>query len=223
MVLDFDGGQVSPEAFEEVFWLKAKKGTKCSFVLCNSFSRSPEKPNKFRVLMFYKQPAVLIEEHQAVFDWIERRLEEAGYPKEMSGLDRNGRSGVLSFYLPCTNRMHPDWAFFRQWGTKTKELRRCALDPEAIAASAPRKEASWQEGRRRAYSFEAIEEDIRRLYGMTDGRRGPFFEIGRKYACNGLSRAEVEHALRKVAGSDARLLDKIPDVIKSLMAYGWLK
>jgi hypothetical protein len=39
----------------------------------------------------------------------------------------------------------------------------------------------------------------------------------------GLSRAEVVHALREVAGSDGRLLEKVPGVMKSLERYGRLK
>jgi hypothetical protein len=37
-------------------------------LIFNSFSRCPEMPNKFRVIMFYKQPAHSIPEHRAVYD-----------------------------------------------------------------------------------------------------------------------------------------------------------
>jgi hypothetical protein len=58
---------------------------------------------------------------------------------------------------------------------------------------------------------------------MTDGRRRVFFQIGLLYAGQGLSRGEVESALREVAGPDTRLLEKIPEVIMSLERYRRLK
>jgi hypothetical protein len=163
-----------------------------------------------------------LEKHQAVFDWVERRLEEAGYPKEVSGLDRNCRSGVQSFWLPRTNRKHQEWGFFWNRGTKSKELARCALDPEEIANSKPSKAPAKRRECRTAHTSAVIEDAIRQLRSMTDGRREVFFRIGFLYAIQGLSRGEVEIALREVAGSDGRLLEKIPEVIESLERYGRL-
>jgi hypothetical protein len=59
-VLDFDGGALSPEAFEEIFWTKAERGQRHSFIICNSFSCSPEAPNKYRVIFFYLRPALAL-------------------------------------------------------------------------------------------------------------------------------------------------------------------
>ena len=50
LVLDFDNGNLSPEKFEDIFWHKAGKGLKRSFIICNSFSRSSKQPNRFRVM-----------------------------------------------------------------------------------------------------------------------------------------------------------------------------
>ena len=112
LVLDFDNGALSPERFVEIFWSKARWGRKRSFVICNSFSRSAEQPNRFRVILFYKRPATSIEQHKAIVADVIGRLEANGFPNSSHGLDPNCKSGVQSFYLPGTTRKHPDWAFF---------------------------------------------------------------------------------------------------------------
>ncbi len=129
LVLDFDNGKLSPEQFEDIFWRKAGKGLKRSFIICNSFSRSPGEPNRFRVIFPFKKPARSINEHKAVLNSIVSRLESEGFSEEDMGLDRQCKSGVQSFYLPCTNRAHPDYAFFRTHGMKTRDIERHGIEP----------------------------------------------------------------------------------------------
>ena len=114
MVLDFDNGNLSPDDFVRIFWREAKRGHKRSFVICNSFSRSPEKPNSFRVIMFYKRPATTIDQHKAILASVVRRLEQNGFSANSAKLDPNCKSGIQSFYLPCTNKAHETWAFFEK-------------------------------------------------------------------------------------------------------------
>src|SRR4051794_3850273 len=99
---------LAPEEFEPIFWHEAGLLRRRSFVICNSFSRSPEMPNKFRVIMPFKSPALSIDEFQAVHDAIVERLAEDGFDKSKSGLDPQCRSGVQPFYIPCTNRQFPE-------------------------------------------------------------------------------------------------------------------
>ena len=136
LVLDFDDGSLSPEDFIKIFWTEAKRGTKRSFVICNTFSRTPQTPNKFRVIMFYKQPATTLEQHRAVYDLVLARLGESGYSASDAKLDHACRSGVQSFYLPCTNKKHPEQAIFRTFGVKSRDLERCAIDPVEVAKDA---------------------------------------------------------------------------------------
>ena len=135
MVLDFDNGNLSPDDFVRIFWREAKRGHKRSFVICNSFSRSPEKPNSFRVIMFYKRPATTIDQHKAILASIVHRLEQNGFSADSAKLDPNCKSGIQSFYLPCTNKAHETWAFFEKYGTKTRDLERCAIDPADYEAT----------------------------------------------------------------------------------------
>jgi hypothetical protein len=136
MVLDFDNGDLSPREFDRIFWSEAGRGQKRSFVICNSFSRCEATLNKFRVILFYKRPATTLQEHEAVYDAIVSRLEENGYSAKSAKLDPACRSGVQSFYLPCTNRVHQEWAFFETRGTKTRDLERCAIDPVMFGKTA---------------------------------------------------------------------------------------
>ena len=85
--------------------------------------------------MFLRQPARSVEQYQACFDYIVRRLDKAGFPEDTSGLDRNSRSPSQSFYFPGTNRSHLDWAFFENHWTKTTELELYAIDPHSIWAT----------------------------------------------------------------------------------------
>ena len=84
LVLDFDNGALSPERFVEIFWSKAERGQKRSFVICNSFSRSAEEPNRFRVIMFYKRPATSIEQHKAILGDVIHRLEANRFPERLT-------------------------------------------------------------------------------------------------------------------------------------------
>ena len=62
---------------------------------------------------------------------------EEGYPIEEMGIDLSCRSGVQSFYIPCTNRAYPDHAFFEQYGTETRDIARYGIDPSSYEKTAP--------------------------------------------------------------------------------------
>ena len=137
LVLDFDNGSLSPERFVELFWTKAGRGQKRSFILCNTFSRSPDEPNRFRAILFFTTPARSIAEYQAVFDSVIARIVADGYPIKEMGIDMTSRSGNQSFYIPCTNRAHPGHAFFEQYGTETRDIGRYGIDPSTYLKTAP--------------------------------------------------------------------------------------
>ena len=82
LVLDFDDGNLSPEKFASIFWADAGRGQKRSFVVCNSFNRCAEAPNRFRAILFYKRAATSLEQHKAVYAAIVARLEIHGFTAE---------------------------------------------------------------------------------------------------------------------------------------------
>jgi hypothetical protein len=224
IVLDFDNGELSPGEFERIFWSEAGRGQKRSFVICNSFSRCVATPNKFRVIFFYKRPATTLQQHEAVYDAIVSRLEENGYTAKSAKLDFACRSGVQSFYLPCTNRSHQEWAFFEPRGTKTRDLERCGIDPVMFGNTAV---VTSMIPRLVANSIvvanatpEKIDAASATLRSMKEGRNHEIFMTGLRLSRLGLSPNEIEAELFAVIGSEPHMRKKIPGVIKSLGRYG---
>ena len=84
LVLDFDNGKISPEKFEDIFWHKAGKGLKRSFIICNSFSRSPRTAKSLPCYVplqeacnFNRRTSSRFEQHRCEVG--KRRLPREGY------------------------------------------------------------------------------------------------------------------------------------------------
>ena len=226
LVLDFDDGTLSPEEFEHIFWRKAKRGQKHSFIIHSSFNRSQDTPNRFRVIFFYQRPAQSIEDHKAVYDYVVKRLGEWGHTEGSSELDPVCKSGVQSFWIPSTNRAHPEFAFFRTYGTKTRDLERCAIDPKLCPREAeyPKTTISHPSEPAIKVGFLDKAEVIERELGtMTSGRHHLFFRFGVVLARAGLARDEIQARLFGCAGQEPKMRKKVPDVLKSLEKYGSIK
>ena len=203
MVLDFDGGDLSISEFEDIFWTKAGRG-KRSFVICNTFSRRKGHLNRFRVFMFYQHPVHSLELHQAIYDSIVSRLEANGFTEESAQLDRTCRTGIQSFYLPCTNRKHPGEAYFEQWGTNAREVKRYGIEPQLYAKTAIQPVEKLQieyvdsssivvpGGMSKKDRIDKILESVRAL---PFGRHKPFFYAGVKLRSMGLPDHEIQYHL----------------------------
>jgi hypothetical protein len=218
MVLDFDNGTLSHEVFDELFWSGVGPSLRRSFLLCNSFSRSPEQLNRFRVILFYNKPAMSIEEHQAVFDSVVERLAESGYPADEAKLDPQCRSGVQSFYMPCKNKLHQKQAFFLARGTKTREILKYGIAPDAYLRTRPSSPISLEPGldRRSSTDRRAVDHMIGELQSMKEDRHTLFFTIALELHRMGMSLSEVEAELRLAANGERKLLKKISGCIRSL-------
>lgn len=219
MVLDFDGGSLSPEDFWAFFGPDAGPGRRLNFALYNSFSRTPEQPNKFHAVIFYRRHARSINEHRAVFDGIVRRLEQVGFHAKESGLDRASSTGVQSFYLPATNRAFPDMAFFRTHGVTTRELA-TAIDPSSYAktriVSEPARAPQHKSCQR---SVGDIKEILDPLRNLKSSRHVALFQAAVALEDLGLSPNEIDGQLVGVFGSEPKMLKKIRDANKSLARY----
>ena len=224
LVLDFDNGSLSPEVFEDLLWRRAGAGRKHSFVICNTFKTSAAEPNRFRVIMPFKQPTTSIEAFEAIFDDIVQRLEDAGYPREAAKLDSACRCPTQSWYLPCTNRQQKDHAFIRTSGMQTRDVERHGINPAAY-------EVTRQDDHERAnvqistWRDKDVSPEARRdidgrkqvLRSMNCGRHDTFFQLGKTLARNyRYPMYEVERELFEVAGSDRTMKKKARDIIKSL-------
>lgn len=214
MVLDFDGGSLSPERFVEIF--HGNDGPRLSFIVTNTFNRTADAPNRFRSIVFYREPAKSIAEHQAVFDYLETRLRQAGYDRDSSKLDKACLSGVQPFYLPCTNRSHPEMAFFDEFGTTEAEVRKYGISPAECLEALPRQVVEPTRSKALTPSSSSIAEMEDQLRAMTEDRRPLFYRIARVLAKSG---ANVEEELKRIAGSDKILQQQIRGHLYSIKHY----
>ena len=174
--------------------------------------------------MFYKRAATSLEQHKAVYAAIVARLEIHGFTAQSSNLDPQCKSGLQSFYLPCTNEGHPKWAFFTAYGTKTRDLERCAIDPVAYSKTTVvsrlvpsitfrSNDASGTTSR------EKIDEAV--AYLQKTGRREAIFDSAMNLCRLGLSRTEVEVELLHAVGREAKMQKKVSDALRYLSEHDW--
>lgn len=236
MVLDFDDGNLSPDEFINLFGETAPAHDRLSFVICNSFSRSPEQSNRFRVIIFYTRPATSIEQHHSVYDYLCARLARSGLDERSSGLDKNCRTGVHSFYMPCTNRQYPDRAFFETHNTRSREIEQYGIDPEFLHGIVQLSSRATEHELRDSDQFESVSENgvpaelIERakatVESMATGRHYEFFMTGVRlalirYKRNRLSPDSIERILMQTRGSEQKdRKKKVKDIMRSLRRYG---
>ena len=153
------------------------------------------------------------------------RIEEQGYPISEMGIDLSCRSGVQSYYTPGTNRDHPDYAFFQQYGTDTRDIGRYAIDPSAYLKTAPtrptleRAQLSSIVAAAPAGLPPELSDMKRKLMDMAEGRHALFFDYACRTAIHFKDEAKVAKELYDVAGSDAKLRDKVKPALNSLRKY----
>jgi hypothetical protein len=229
LVLDFDGGSLSPEEFDRIFWSEAGTTGKRSFIITNSFSRSAANPNRFRVIFPFKVPATSLAEFQAVYDSLVNRLRDHGHTVESMKLDTQCRSGIHPFWVPCTNRAHPEWAFFRKHGLdRARDIERYAIDPSTYLPTAgeePEPFRCRRPGGSRPRPSEARRSEIlvelRYQYGgMRTGRHTSVLSAGNRLAGAGFTETETEGHLHDLFGQDREIAIKIRDVVRKLSLEG---
>ncbi|NOQ50478.1 MAG: hypothetical protein GQ557_02275 [Mycoplasmataceae bacterium] len=222
MILDFDNGNLSPEQFEDIFWIKESKVEKRSFVICNSHSRSADEPNRFRVFMFYKSPVTSIEQHKAVYSDICKTLEKYGFDEDSACLDNACKSGNQSFYLPCINREHQEYAFFRKHGLKrTDDIKKYGIDVSAIIRTQPALSSDIIVDRKLAENDKQQESAriILSIKQMKYSRHQAFFDAAIEMRSLGLSLTEIESNCYAISGSETKMKNKVPDIMSSLKKY----
>lgn len=144
------------------------------------------------MILPYCKPAQSIAEHQAVYDSIVARLEESGFTQASAKLDPACRSGVQSFYLPCTNRAYPEWAFFETFGTDQKDFARHALNPQFIAKVIPVPgQDDIRASKGSALTSAAISKITAPLLGMTEGRHEELHKVVWRLKAGGVTDTEV--------------------------------
>ena len=234
LVLDFDNGSLSPDAFIEAFGKNASLLDRLSFVICNTFSRCYEQPNRFRVIVFFKKPAATVAQHKASFDFIEAKLRHAGWCIDQCKVDRAGRSPVQSFYMPCTNRNHQDYSFFEAHNSRAREIAQYGLDPEELAVLLDEHSGTNWAGVIDAIAavdeFEfpqaLIDQATAEVEILPDGRNKLFFRVAVQLAKlrhqgKRLSTDAIERILMQTKGSEQKdRRRKVNSHMRSLRRYG---
>ena len=146
----------------------------------------------------------------------------AGYSKEDLGLDAGCRSPSLSYYVPCLNRQHPDYAFFCSFGISPRGFDRYAkpaglrTDLAGRGSEAPlvhsiRARKELTEERKNELQDTKFE-----LMSMKEGRHQLLFKFAGMLENLGFPLHEIEAELSEVAGRDAKLIKKKNDMMKRL-------
>lgn len=151
VVLDIDDGDLSPEEFKKIF--SKNRNHKYSFFMCNSFSRSEERPNNYRAVFFTKQ---VVNDHQyrMVHAHLHRIIEDHGYitcrkadiakhlkqnpNAKFSGIDLTKNHTASFFYISCKIKEREDQAFF--WKVNMRDaaqVAKCSIDVEAVIRHTP--------------------------------------------------------------------------------------
>jgi hypothetical protein len=124
-------------------------------VMMNSYSRSAEKPNNFRVLFFIRNK-VTDETYRLLHKYIQNILRASGYitatkeqqekilvknpSAKFSGIDLSKTHTASLFYLPCKVIDRKEWAFFWKFNVHDNaELMRYAIDPVKVIQYAAEK------------------------------------------------------------------------------------
>jgi hypothetical protein len=173
--------------------------------------------------MPFKRPAITIEEYQAVYDSVIERLVESGYGRDDISLDPVCRSGVQSFYVPCTNKAYPGHAYFRASGFKPGEFERHAIDPLWYASTRSQPDIKFTRSTTKGPSAEQLAEIdslATKIKGRKEGRHHPFFDLAVRMRSAGFSPFEIERGLMNVAGNDNKMKGKVRGAMKSLKEYG---
>jgi hypothetical protein len=177
--------------------------------------------------MFFKTPARSLAAYQAVFDSVIARIVEQGYSIEEMGIDLSCRSGVQSFYIPCTNRAYPDHAFFEQYGTETRDIARYGIDPSGYEKTAPVppklervRQSSIAADGPSALSPELLDMKAK-FRAMPRGQNHEFFTFSWKTAVHFKGdESKITQALFDAAGADRKLQAKVKPALYSLRKYG---
>jgi hypothetical protein len=225
LILDFDNGYLSPQDFVKLFWDEAGSYQKRSFIICNTFRRSKEQPNRFRVFLPYIKPAKSLEEHQAVYSSIVRRLEQNGFSKDSTKIDDSAVNGTQPFFAPATNREHPDGHLFIAKGFSKKDISRYAIDPETYLRTAiselPKPliievvDNPTSNSPEASIKKDEIKSDYLMIPKGIGQRNSGFFTAGRRLS-RFESLVEVQADLQELAGSDPKMVGRIKGVMKSL-------
>lgn len=208
LILDFDGGEYSIKDFEHQFWFSPNKYDKLSFAICNSFSRCENNPNKFRVFLYFREPAVIVEEFRAVYTDIKQKIESV---TKNHHLDPQSGNPTQPFFTPCINRAHKDYAYFESYGVNARDLEIYGIRPSMYLRTSkspnfyPDRFVRTEEEiakQNKGYTQEEIDSNLKKIKesvtSLSEGRHWPFFKAGLNMRALGLDFYEIKSHLEVI-------------------------
>src|SRR5262249_51238940 len=111
IVLEFDDGELSIQDASRIL-----RQEDIRHIIYSSFNRSELRPNKFHVVVPFSRPANTAGEHMAVYRYAIMLFGRHGYTEESLGLDPSCANPTQFFYLPRTNKQHPEWSYYSDFG-----------------------------------------------------------------------------------------------------------
>ncbi|MBK8638676.1 MAG: DEAD/DEAH box helicase family protein [Chromatiaceae bacterium] len=206
LILDFDGGDYSITDFENQFWKNANRYDKLSFTICNSFSRCTANPNKFRVFLFFKEPALTVDEFKAVYREIKKRIETVTKDHK---LDEQSGIPTQPFWMPCINRAHPGYAYFESYGVNARELARYGIRPSVYLMTSQSADVSYGDGianiitnQHSGYTQDEIDSKLIQIKAsvtnLSENRHKPFFRAALAIRALRLPFYQIEMHLKEI-------------------------
>jgi hypothetical protein len=214
IILDFDGGDLTPEEFPEIF-------PDLKMVLCNSSRHTKDAP-RFRVYIATDVP-MAVNQYKRIFKYIIQKIRDAGYyvagkgrvnkhKLPESGLEATKGSPVNVFNLPCKSSEAPDDSFFSCYdkaGRAELDVIGWIENGTYLAPPATSDEKEEIEQAQQNDDEETVDNNIVNLamaeWQSMKGRAGghyAFFDLALKLKRAGLAEHEVRSRLEQAADCD---------------------
>jgi len=222
--IDIDGGDKTWQECAEVFDSKAGYGKKHSFMVSNTFSSSPEKPNRFRLIFPLKVPVYAVEHYKQIVTKLVDRLPQG------VNVDPASWSPVQDFYCPCTNAKYQDnkkYTFFKKFSHKTRQFNSRAIDPESkeykyIPELVKSKIITPIFSKRIVNACEdKVQQYIAEYQNIPVGvglRRNALNKLALRLTHH-LDRCELESILYQVVGDESKMIKRVPKMVDDVFGY----
>jgi len=222
--IDIDGGDKTWQECAEVFDSSAGYGKKHSFMVSNTFSNSPEKPNRFRLIFPLKLPVYAVAHYNQIVTKLVGRL-----PRGVN-VDPASWSPVQDFYCPCTNSKYQDdkeYTFFKKFSHKTRQFESRAIDPESkeykyIPELVKPKIVTPIFSKR---VVKACEDKVQRYIAEYQNipvgiglRRSALNKLALRLTRH-LDRYELEATLHQVVGNEPKMVKRVPQMVDDVFGY----
>jgi hypothetical protein len=142
--IDIDDGCLTPEQMVDILDTNTGYEQKFSFILYNSFSRSEDQPNRYRIQIFIDR-YIDQNDYKRIYLWFVSYLQTKTMKTcEELGLDETAANPTQSQYAPATNRENPDWHCFYAKNVDSRAASSAVLKIDEILKSTVREPETFK-------------------------------------------------------------------------------